>query len=337
LVRPMDSIIIALLALMLCCMPRGVFANDGFAALGVGGIALSKTDAIALKSEVLNISCDMITVNYEFLNESSQDVDAIIIFPLPPYPAFPAQSHQISHGEPSEFAITVNGKAVSFDTELKAILNGRDVTEELTALGITRKQIAHFPFDLSNLENDRNLPIPQKQIDTLTQKGLVVDGYPVWDIHVRYVWKQKFPAKDIVHVDHKYRPFIAEGTLAGYPGHVKSTDYCLTDDQIRRLDKLSSVDTNLNIFQQVPGSNLEYILTTANTWKDGIRDFKLSIHAKAEDEIIATCFPAILKKVSATTYEAQIDNFQPKTELRVFYGNANKCLSNGYGSPPTYR
>ena len=333
----MATLIISLLLVIVCSLPRGVLANDGFAALGVGGITLAKTDAIALKNEVLDISCDLITVTYDFINESDRDIDAVILFPLPPFPAAPAESYMISHGQPADFSITVNGKTVAYDTEVRAMNKGRDVTEELLAVGITSKQLALFPFDRSLLDSDHTLVIPQKQIDALTHKGLVVEGCPVWNIHVRYVWRQKFPAKSLVHVEHAYRPFTAEGTMGGYPGYVKPADYCLTDDQIRRLDKLKSNEKNLDIFQQVPGTNLEYILTTATTWKDGIRNFTLRIHTKAEDEIVGVCFPALLKKVSAMTYEAQLENFTPTSELRVFYGNAKQCHSNGYGSPPTFR
>lgn len=316
--------------------PLNVFANDGFAALGVGGVTIAKTDKIAIKSEVLDISCDKIGVNYDFINESNQDEDALIMFPLPPYPANFSESNVISHGQPSGFSIKVNGKTVAYDTEIKATRKGRDVTKDLKAVGLTIKQIATMPFDKKILNFDHELLIPKKQIEALAKKGLVEDGTPEWDVHVTYVWRQKFPANSTVHVEHSYRPFTAEGTFGGYPGYAETSDYCLTKEQLKQLKKLQSNKKNLDAYNQVPGTNLKYILTTANSWKDGIRDFKLRIHAKAKDEIVGLCFPAEVKKVSATTYEAHVENFKPTAELSVYFGNAKKCGSNGYGEAPRF-
>ncbi len=66
--------VLGILMLSLAFAPQIVLANDGFAALGVGGITATKTDRIALKSEVLDISCDTIKVTYDFINESDRDV-----------------------------------------------------------------------------------------------------------------------------------------------------------------------------------------------------------------------------------------------------------------------
>ena len=63
--------------------PVSGFANDGFGALSTGGVTISKTDTIALKNEVLDISCDKIHVSYDFVNESDQDEDEIVGICLP--------------------------------------------------------------------------------------------------------------------------------------------------------------------------------------------------------------------------------------------------------------
>ena len=261
--------------------PVRVFANDGFGALSTGGVTISKTDTIALKSEVLDISCDKIHVSYDFVNESRQDEDAFVLFPLPPYPANPSESGVLYHGQPHDFSIEVDGKSVSYDTEVKAIGKGRDITNDLKATGLTVEQIVNMPFDDSIINFDHVLLLPKKQVDALTEKGFVVDNSPDWDVHVSYVWKQKFPAGSTVHVEHTYKPFIAEGTSGGYPGWAKTSDYCLTEKQLDQLETLYTNKENLDNYNEVPGTNLKYILTTANSWKDGIRDFKLIIRTKA--------------------------------------------------------
>lgn len=341
------KIVIAILAFTSVLAPACLSANDGFAALGVGGVVLSRTDAIAINKETLDISCDRIQVRYDFVNESDQDQQALVMFPLPRYPAFPSESGVIAHGQPSGFKVRVNGKTVNYRTEVKATLKEQDVTDILKSAGLSEKQIAHFPFDKDLLDIEGRLKIPLSQIEALTKKGLVDGGFPLWDINVTYVWTQRFPAKSTIHIDHTYRPFISGGTAGGYSGRDQERhninkewgrkdvfDSCPTEEQLRRLDRLLSNKSRRDGYGQVPGTTVEYVLTTANTWKDGIRDFKLRIHTKSKDEIVALCFPSKIHRVSDLLYEARVRNFKPKEELSVYFGNARKCLSDNFGEPP---
>jgi hypothetical protein len=343
------KIIFGALIIILLFAPQSIFANDGFAALGVGGVTISKTDKVAIKRELLDISCDNIRVAYDFVNESDHDENAIIMFPLPSYPANPAESGVIAHGQPSGFSIHVDGKPIAYETEVKATQKGRDVTNDLKYTGFTIEQIARLPFDETLINIYHELIIPKSQIEALMEKGLVVNGNPDWNINVTYVWKQKFPAKAIVHIEHSYHPFIAEGTASGYSGQNKELsrsihesggkdifDFCPSEQQLKQLDLLLANKENLDAFNQVPGTMIEYLLTTATSWKDGIRDFTLRIHTKAKEEIVALCFPSKFIKVSDTIYETHIDNFKPQTELSVYIGNTREC-SNGYGEPPQFR
>ena len=90
--------------LLLCAIsitPQPVHANDGFAALGVGGITIAKTDKIAIQKEVLDVACDTIHVSYDFINESDQDETALIMFPLPDYYASPPETYILAQGQPA--------------------------------------------------------------------------------------------------------------------------------------------------------------------------------------------------------------------------------------------
>jgi hypothetical protein len=341
------KILVAIFALTSVLFPAYLSANDGFGSLGVGGIVLSKTDVIAINKEILDISCDRIQVWYEFVNESDEDQQALVMFPLPRYPAFPSESGVISHGQPSGFKVRVNGKTVNYRTEVKATLKEQDVTDILKSAGLSEKQIAHFPFDKDLLDIEGRLKISLSQIEALTKKGLVDGGFPLWDINVTYVWTQRFPARSTTHIDHTYRPFISGGTAGGYSGRDQELhnitkewgwkdvfDSCPTEEQLHRLDRLLSNKSRLDGYCQVPGTTVEYILTTANTWKDGIRDFKLRIHTKSQDEIVALCFPSKIRKVSDLLYETRVRNFKPKAELSVYFGNVRSCRSTDFGQPP---
>lgn len=349
----MNIIIAFVFIFTLALFPRQVVANDGFGALGIGGVTLSKTDSIAIQQETLDISCDNIKVTYDFVNESSKDEIATIMFPLPAYNANPPESGVIAHGQPHGFTIKVDGKPVTYRTEVKATNDrGQDVTSILKSVGLTDKQIASFPFDETLIDIYHELHITKQQIAALTEAGLVDDGIPGWKINVTFVWTQKFPAKKVLHVEHAYRPFIAEGTASGYSiqddvvwsldkltaGMTNEKyDFCLSKQQIARLDSLFENEKNRDNYNELPGTVVEYILTTANSWKDGIRDFTLRVHTKSKNEVVAFCFPSGFRQVGEKLYEAHEKNFKPRSDLSIYFGNASACGGGGYGEAPRFK
>lgn len=316
-------------------LPVTATGNDGFAELAVGGIVIGKTNDIALDKEVLDISYDNIVVNYEFINESDKDQDVLMLFPLPAYPANPAESWIISHGQPSGFSINMNGKSVDFRTEVVAKVKDKDVTRELLSAGLTEAQIIKFPFDNNLLGiKDHDIKLPKAQIDLMTEKGLLDDEYPAWDIYVKYIWHAKFPAKSRVYVEHSYRPFIAEGTASGFSPGMDLSRFCITPDQVKELNRLYNNNINLDAYNQIPGTIVAYVLTTANSWKDGIRDFTLRIHAKSKTEIVSVCLPFKVIKVSDTLYSLNIKKYKPGQDLIIYYGNIEKFPDSDYGVAP---
>lgn len=348
------KIIYGICLLALTLLPQRVIANDGFGALGIGGVTISKTDSIAIQQETLDISCDSIKVSYDFINESSKDETATILFPLPAYSANPPESGIIAAGQPHDFTIKVDGKPVTYRTEVKATNDrSQDVTSILKSVGLTDKQIAGFPFDETLIDMHHVLHLTKQQIAALFETGLVDDdGIPRWKIHVTFIWTQKFPAKKILHVEHTYKPFIAEGTAGGYsaqdgvawtlgkltPGTTNEKyDFCLSKQQRARLDGLYAKEKNRDSYNELPGTVVEYILTTANSWKDGIRNFTLRVHAKSKNEVVAFCFPGGFRQVGEKQYEAHAKNFKPKSDLSIYFGNSRSCAGGKYGEAPRFK
>ena len=58
-------------------------ANDSTAALGAGGLTLTRTEDIRMASEDLFIGKDEIRVSYSFVNESGKPITTRVAFPLP--------------------------------------------------------------------------------------------------------------------------------------------------------------------------------------------------------------------------------------------------------------
>jgi hypothetical protein len=72
----------------LVCAP--VLANDSIAELGAGGIVLSRSDVVAMEKEDLFISMEKVEVDYVFRNQSDEDVNAVVAFPMPDIEGSPA-------------------------------------------------------------------------------------------------------------------------------------------------------------------------------------------------------------------------------------------------------
>lgn len=305
-------------------------ANDGIAGVSAGGIVFGKTEAIAMKKEVLNVSHQQISVDYEFLNESAQDVEETIVFPLPAYPvmSLPYDSY---YGQPSGFSIRVDGQPVSFTTRLVALHNSKDVTLELKKIGLSELQMAynpHFAHSEKPVAESSVPPLTPAQEQKLTKAGLIGqhdDGErgPLWQVQVNYVWKQRFPVNKVVRVHHAYRPFTDGGPGATYIDGDFAKTYCADKDFFGAYNKLKNRLGEGAIAVQKVG----YILKTGNTWKRGIEDFTLNVIKGTPDELVSLCFPGTFKKIDSRTYQVRLRNFQPVDDLQVYFGN----ISSGSG------
>jgi len=310
-----------------CAWPAS--ANDGFGALAAGGVVVGHTDQIAMVKEELRISQAFIHVFYVFENESDHEVSEIISFPLPPYPATPKESGVIAHGQPESFVIKVDDRPVPFETHVWAVMeDGRDVTDQLKALGFSQQDIAMTPFEKSVMDS-HELTRPPEVMSKLLAAGLIdKDKAPQWIIKVAYEWRQNFPAHQPIKVYHGYQPFTSEGSWDGYSPDNNDRDdrlkkdFCASDATLHKLRALYRNPDDRDDYHQVPGTTVEYVLTTGNTWKDGIRDFTLRLEKQAPFELMALCLDAPLERKSGTVFESHIRNFHPKADLKIYFGNS---------------
>ena len=339
---PYRSIVAVFAAVVILSGPSR--ANDGFGALAAGGIAIGHTDKIAMAHETLEVGYRSIDVEYEFVNESDSDVTETVSFPLPPYSATPAESGIVYSGAPLDFRVAVNGKPVEFDTRVWAYLNGKDATDRLEALGFTQKQIALVPFEKS-VTATHELSRPPENIAALRAAGFLDnDNSPLWQIRVAYEWRQTFPAHMPIRISHSYRPLISEGTVSGYAGlHDEHNgdawlrkEFCADGATLKRMHRLYASKNSLDVYGEVPGAGVKYILMTGNTWKDGIRDFTLRIHKASPNEIVSLCFDGTFRRIGGLILETQLKNFHPRSDLDIYFGNAWGAGMPNPNNPPTF-
>lgn len=325
-------------------------ANDGIGQLGIGGIInYGKSESVSMRKEILEISASRVKVDYDFFNDSDQDITLPVVFPLPPYTAIlPSMSWA---GQPVGFKLFVNGVEKAFVAHLRATIawpraTGTDVTNKLFAIGLAPEQVAMLPGvlpgeNISPFTTETRKPIPpitKKQRQALREAGLLISGptgetdFPAWRVHVSYAWDMTFPAQRAIHVSHSYKPFRSLGTAAA--GMSDSFDelknqYCadsrLLDSLRNGLDKLA--ESNKNWSFGTAGTKVDYILTTANTWKGPIKDFTLRLKKLSPRELVSLCFPGTFRKVDPLTLEVHLQDFVPSSELSVRFINP----SLGYG------
>ncbi len=118
-------------------------ADDSAASIAAGGFVARRETRIVMAKEVLQISPDKIVVDYDFRNDTDQDVTTEVAFPVPPY-SYGPESPAISDASFSNFQLLVGGKTVTYQTEAKATLNGKDVTATLTADKIDIASFGHL-------------------------------------------------------------------------------------------------------------------------------------------------------------------------------------------------
>lgn len=334
-------------------LPYLVFANDGFGALGAGGIIIGKSDDIAMAKEVLDISYDKIKVDYEFVNESDKDITETIVFPIPPYLVGDPNPYPYYKGSLPNFNVTVNRKTVNFQTKVRAVIYAEkeiDITQKLRDMGFSDYDIVMADYNLKKILRDK--------ADILKNNGLLDQNYeyfedigiePLWKNYVTYEWKQTFKAHQKLKVSHTYTPLPSSGMSACYintfqGGDLQSsreglTKYSCADSKtLDKLDKLAKDDRNWEGYPCLRGAGIDYILRTANTWKDGIRDFHLILRTKTPDETVSTCFSKSIRQTSPTTYEVKLKNFKPKEDLSVYFGNVDKNAPyQPEAKPPIFR
>lgn len=326
-------------------------ADDSAASIAAGGLVARRETRIVMAKEVLQISPDKIVVDYDFRNDTDQDVTTEVAFPVPPY-SYGPDGPAISDASFSDFKLLIGGKVTAFQTEAKAALNGKDVTAILTTDKIDIASFGHLK------ENDAANPsiqtpdierLPKAEQQRLATLGLfdAEDGWGLWTVHLQYHWTQTFPAHSTVHIQHEYTPveggeLMLPDTLENVSEHKQPTGdadsvkYALQDMQL--LEGLCPDPSLLSgmiarIKASAPGYAqyahprwVDFILTSANTWKQPIEDFTLIVaRGKPEEDntqvFVSFCSPqnAPVTKVDANTFQVHLTNFVPKDELRIGY------------------
>jgi len=305
---------------------RSLHADDGAASIAAGGIVMVREPRITMQKEVLRISDSKVQVDYEFRNDTASDITTEVAFPVPAY-SLDWVYYSIKQQGFENFELAVEGKSTRFEIEAKAKLKGRDVSPILKKYGIDIASLGHFNQKTSFASDIRRLSPMQRA--ALIYAGLLgpENGQDEanWTVEKKYYWQQTFPAHSVIHISHGYTPVLGNTNSVRYgfessadPASREEDESVCIDPKLREtlMGYLAASQEN-----SVPLSYVDFILTTANTWKTPIEDFTLIVerpHAKgASQNFVSFCWDGPIVKLDADNFSAHIDNLIPKKELRI--------------------
>jgi Domain of unknown function (DUF4424) len=306
--------------------PGVPLANDGAAEVGVGGIQLRSERRVAMRKERLFISLDKVKVEYDFVNESKEDVVTEVAFPIPEYKYSVATRWGADFGD---FAAWVGDQRIPVSREVKAFRDGEDVTSLLESMGLDVRSMARVDESLWQIEPDgrpseaaaslAQIPkLPREKVELLRRQRLIGWGtegdarfWPTWSVRITYYWVQHFPPGQVVRIRHEYSP--TSGIKLGIsPQHL--AEACAEPPLLRALGGELHESGRTGSHSKW----VEYILTTANTWKTPIRDFELVLEYP-EGEYVSLCWDGKIERSGPRTFRSVLKDFVPKRELRVYF------------------
>ena len=284
-------------------------ANDSTAAIGIGGLTLTKSENIQMVSEDLFLSLDQVVVKYRFKNVSPIERRVTVAFPLPALtyqPDIPA----VTTTE-FTFATIVDGSSVTPHVEQKAMLRGNDETNTLHRLGL--------PLDpYQAADKIRASEVLKAEA---TQLALVSEnGDPSWTLHTAYFWEQVFPATRDVLVEHRYKPALggaAETPIgSGYfSGDIQRyyQRFCVDQSFANAVTSAAGNHRPGSVFSE---QHIAYVLTTGANWKGPINKFRLVVDKGKPEHLVSFCTGSV-RQISPTEFEFTASDYVPKSDLFV--------------------
>lgn len=287
-----------------------ILADDAMAALGAGGIELLHSEHVAMEEQDLFLSSREVRTRFLFRNESVADIETLVAFVMPDiFPEDLFKREDVPLLRQLDFRLTVNGRRLRPKADIRAILDGKDVTDRLRTLGIVldgeRGFLSLIPADLD----------PARRV-SLRAEGLLHTLHPDtpgWTTRLRLYWQQRFPAGAQVEIEHAYSPFLGAENLTPESLDVPSVAeaVCLSGVPRRRARALL----------QRPGSQartLDYVLSTGSHWKGPIRALAVTIEKQNEADVVSTCLPG-LKPQGRLAYGVLLKNAKPTQDIHVLF------------------
>jgi hypothetical protein len=315
--------------------PGITHANDSSSAIGLGGLELTRNNAVSMDSEDLYLSQDKVIVKYQFTNNSAKDVETLVSFPLPPIPGNLGYlgDKSIPVWTDFNFQTLVEGAPVSYEKIVTVTANGKDVEARLKRLGW---KVKFWDYE-DKVDYPKWTDLGQAEKQAYVDEGLLKwqdkNGEKKyiganWQETTYITRKQVFPAGKTIRIEHSYQP-ITGGTIGGMmeksnrkdPGFKEySASYCMDKTFVKAFDKKRYSNIKNKDGDKIGGQYteawLDYVLKPGANWQGPIKDFRLVIDKAKPGNIISLCMDGI-KQISPTQFEVRKTNFEPQKDISI--------------------
>jgi hypothetical protein len=296
--------------------------------LGTGGLEFAKNTAVRMVAEDLTISPEKVRVRYEFVNDTDKDVEILVAFPLPDidttvYFGWHGKfGNRVGISDDPEnfvdFRVWADGKPVAVQTEQRAFLKTRDVTELVKGAGSPLNVVAGKGRQIFEA-------LPEAERRQLFANGLLDDyRVPLWLLRTRFYWTQRFPAHKRVVIEHSYQPVTGRTgfseSMAKSNTPIDGVDYCFAAPATAEVEALAAARPKVVrgfLYNPLSASETAYILKTANNWNGPIGRFHLTLDKLKPENILSLCWDGELKKAGPTTFEFVRENFAPARDIHM--------------------
>jgi len=309
-------------------------ANDSTAELAAGGLILTRSDSIEMRSEDLFVSQEQVIVRYRFLNTTPEPVRTVVAFPMPDIggEGFFESDVGIPSEDPAnllDFSTRVQGILVSPRVEQKAMAGGIDRTAWLTSRGVPLASHLSGAGDaldrLSAGDKAEALELGlATQDDFDAGKGWEHHLAPAWVLKTTFHWEQIFPVGRELAVEHRYKPAVGSTveTIVGGPGWTGPDNHWAREMQRKYCIDEAFVAAVIHGRKAMNGSGwyqerrIAYVLKTGANWARPIGDFRLVVDKGAPENLVSFCAKGV-KKFSPTQFEVRATDFTPTQDLDI--------------------
>lgn len=330
--RPPGLIFVLVTAGLLLGRPAA--ANDSTAELAAGGLILTRSDSIEMRSEDLYVSQEQVIVRYRFLNITPEPVRTVVAFPMPDIggEGFFESDVGIPSSDPTnllDFSTRVQGILVNPRVEQKAMAGGMDRTSWLSSRGVPLTSHLSGAGEALDRLSERDKAEALK-LGLATQenydagKGWEHHLAPAWVLKTTFHWEQIFPAGREIAVEHRYRPAVGStvDTIVGGPGWTGPDNnwareiqrkYCIDDAFVAAVGRGRKAMNGAGWYQE---RRIAYVLKTGANWARPIGDFRLVVDKGAPENLVSFCAEGV-KKISPTQFEVRATDFSPSRDLDI--------------------
>ncbi len=319
--------VLVLACCLLAAAPHSALANDSSAAIGLGGLVLTRNAAISMDSEDLYISREQVRVRYRFTNRTSRDVETLVSFPVPSLPddlGGYLGDREVPDFRRLGFRTTVNGRPVTLGISERAEIAGRDVTRRIAALRWPLRWFTGLDSGSTFVDT-----LSEAQKATHLREGLLKrdpdnasNVIPAWNLVTHVTRRQLFPARRTVEVTHSYKPYTGGSVAGGLEIGVRKESWfservrrhCIDSAFFAAFDRRIGTDPARRPFAGEIW--VDYILKSGANWRGPIGDFRLVVDKGKSDNLVSFCMDGV-RKISPTQFEVRKRNFEPTRDLNI--------------------